>query len=150
MTRVVLDSNVWLDWLHFDDPQVNPLKTATQINTIEVVIDPPCRDELVRVLGYDRFDLDMAAQQSMLGEVDRVSTLLTGLDYVSADQLPWCADPDDVKFLALAQASGAGWLITKDNALLARPKRGRGRGVVTHFRIGTPEQWSLSDRATGH
>lgn len=150
MTRLVLDSNVWLDWLHFNDPRVNPLKTAMQNNEIEIVIDPPCLDELVKVLGYDRFGLEMAAQKSMLGEVDRVSTLLTGLDYVSADQLPWCADPDDVKFLALAQASGAGWLVTKDNALLARPKPRVSRSVVTRFRVGTPEQWSQSESATGH
>lgn len=146
--RLVLDSNVWLDWLHFDDPRVTPLKRAQHNDAVEIVIDQPCRDELVRVLGYERFGLDMAAQRSMLEEVDRVSTLLAGLDYAAAEQLPWCADPDDVKFLALAQASGAGWLVTKDNALLTRHKPRRDRHGITSFRIGTPEQWSLSDPAT--
>jgi len=150
MLRLVLDSNVWLDWLHFDDPRVTPLKRAKNNDEIEIVIDQPCRDELVRVLDYDRFGLDKAAQESMLGEVDRVSTFLEDLSYAPADRLPWCSDPDDVKFLALAEASGAGWLVTKDNALLARPKPRRGFRRAGGFRIGTPEQWSLSDLAPNH
>ena len=142
--RLVLDSNVWLDWLHFDDPRVRSLKQAREENSVEIVIDPPCRDELVRVLGYDRFGLDAGTQNNMLSEADRLSTLLTGLTYLPAEQLPPCADPDDIKFLALAQASGADWLVTKDNALL-RHRRVRRR--TAGFRTGTPEQWALSDRA---
>ena len=143
--RLVLDSNVWLDWLHFDDPRVRSLKQAREENAVQIVIDQPCRDELARVLGYDRFGLDEATQNDMLREADQLSTLLTGLTYLSAEQLPSCSDRDDIKFLALAQASGANWLVTKDNALLRRrrsPRRAAG------FRIGTPEQWSLSDFAT--
>jgi putative PIN family toxin of toxin-antitoxin system len=142
--RLVLDSNVWLDWLHFGDPRVQALKQARENNAVEIVIDQPCRDELVRVLGYDRFGLDVSAQDSMLEEAGRLSTLLTGLIYLPAERLPPCSDPDDIKFLALAQASGADWLVTKDNALL-RPRRGR--RASAGFRIGTPEQWSLSDPA---
>jgi len=142
--RLVLDSNVWLDWLHFDDPRVQSLKQARAQNIVEIVIDPPCRDELVRVLGYGRFGLDAGTQNSLLCEADRLSTLLSGLNYRPAAQLPPCTDPDDIKFLALAQASGADWLITKDNALL-RHRRGPRRSAG--FRIGTPDQWSLSDLA---
>jgi putative PIN family toxin of toxin-antitoxin system len=142
--RLVLDSNVWLDWLHFNDSRLQALKQAREDNAVEIVIDQPCRDELVRVLGYDRFRLDVATQSAMLDEAERLSTMLTGLTYLPAEQLPPCSDPDDIKFLALAQASRADWLVTKDNALL-RPRRGR-RGTAG-FRIGTPEQWSLSDPA---
>ncbi len=139
--RLVLDSNVWLDWLHFDDPRVAALKRAKRKNAVEIVIDLPCRDELARVLGYERFGLDKATQKALLGEVDRLSTLLEDLRYASAEQLPPCSDPDDIKFLALAQASSADWLITKDNALLAK-RRGKGR-ASTSFRIAAPEQWAL-------
>jgi putative PIN family toxin of toxin-antitoxin system len=143
--RLVLDSNVWLDWLHFNDPRVRALKQARSDNAVEIVIDQPCRDELVRVLGYDRFGLDQASRNCMLEHADRLSTLLAGLTYLPAARLPSCTDPDDVKFLALAQASHADWLITKDNALL-RPRR---RGSVG-FRIGTPQQWALSEPATSY
>ena len=145
--RLVLDSNVWLDWLHFDDPRVRSLKQAREENTVEIVIDPPCRDELVRVLGYDRFGFDEKTRNGMLREADRLTTLLTGLDYLPAEQLPPCVDPDDIKFLALAQASRADWLVTKDKALLGRR---RGPRRTDMFCIGTPEQWSLSDPQTNN
>ncbi|UCD67540.1 MAG: putative toxin-antitoxin system toxin component, PIN family [Betaproteobacteria bacterium] len=141
--RLVLDSNVWLDWLHFDDPGVSPLKRAKHNRTIEIVIDAPCRDELECVLGYDRFGLDKAAQHKMLSKADRLCTFLDDLRYAPAEQLPWCSDPDDIKFLALAAASEADWLITKDNALLS--KRRRKTSGNDSYRVATPDQWSSSE-----
>ena len=149
--RLVLDSNVWLDWLHFNDPRIAPLKDAKLGGAIEIVIDAPCRDELQRVLGYERFGLDSAAQLAMLREADRLCTFLHNLRYAPAEQLPRCSDPDDIKFLALADASGADWLVTKDNALLARRRhtvRGARMKDPRSYRVGTPEQWSLSDAMT--
>ncbi|MGD2139255.1 MAG: putative toxin-antitoxin system toxin component, PIN family [Burkholderiales bacterium] len=140
--RLVLDSNVWLDWLHFDDPQVIPLRQASENGRVEIVIDAPCRDELVRVLAYDRFGLDTTAQSAMLARVNRISVFLADLAYPCAGELPWCSDPDDVKFLALAEASNADWLVSKDNALLNRRRRGNREPV--RFKTGTPQQWALS------
>ena len=140
MMRLVLDSNVWLDWLVFDDPRVAPVKRAKNHGLVEIVIDHACRDELVRVFAYDRFDLDTAAQTALIGEVDRLTVLLQDLHYPAADTLPRCADPDDVKFLALSAACGADWLITKDKALLPG-RRNKHRAPMT-FRVVTPEQWT--------
>lgn len=140
--RLVLDSNVWLDWLFFDDPGVTGLKAARQRGTIDIIIDGACRDELVRVIGYDRFALDAAAQVQVLDAVDRLSCRLDNLTYPPAAALPFCSDPDDVKFLALAAAANADWLITKDKALLGKPRQRRRETVA--YRIATPQQWSLS------
>ena len=145
--RLVLDSNVWLDWLHFDDPGVVPLKQAKRNGIIEIVIDAPCREELQRVLGYERFGLNETTQTALLGEVDRLSTFLDGLRYVPAENLPWCSDPDDIKFLALADASDADWLVTKDNALLTKRRR-KGRHNVG-YRVATPDEWSSSGHMLG-
>ena len=146
--RLVLDSNVWLDWLFFNDPGVSALRQARQDGAVEIVIDAPCRDELVRVVGYDRFGLDQPAQATMLDEVDRLSTLLEALCYKPAADLPYCSDPDDVKFLALAAASGADWLITKDKALLG--KRRQRKRVSVPYRIGTPRQWLSLGHTPAH
>jgi predicted nucleic acid-binding protein len=54
--------------------------------------------------------------------------------------LPRCADPDDQKFLQLALASGARWLISKDNALLKLDRRCRAADL---FPVLLPQQWSL-------
>ena len=48
-----------------------------------------------------------------------------------------CADADDQVFLDLALAERAGWLITRDKALLALRARARRHGLA----IGAPEQW---------
>lgn len=48
--------------------------------------------------------------------------------------LPLCRDPDDQKFLELAQAAKAGLLVTKDKALLALAKKADRFG----FRIAAP------------
>lgn len=146
--RLVLDSNVWLDWLHFDDPRVAALKKAKESGAFEIVIDTPCRDELQRVLGYQRFGLNDAAQHTLLGKVDRLSTFLDDLPYAPIDRLPRCSDPDDIKFLALAEASKADWLITKDKALLANRRRTKSAGIS--YRIATPEQWSLLEGTGAH
>ena len=142
--RLVLDSNVWLDWLFFGDPGVSELKQAKELGAIEIVIDAACRDEMVRVVNYDRFALDQSAQTAMLAEIDRLSTFLEDLHYQPAHALPSCTDPDDVKFLALATASRADWLITKDKALLGKPRQRQRAGIA--YRIGTPRQWSLPQR----
>jgi len=139
--RLVLDTNVWLDWLFFDDPAVVPLKTARDDGTIEIVIDTPCRDELVRVLTYPKFELDAKLQRQLLTQADRYSIHLDDLSYPAADALPVCADPDDVKFQSLAYASNAHWLISKDNALLVKQRRRN--FIPVAYQVVTPQQWAL-------
>ena len=138
--RLVLDTNVWLDWLVFDDPAVIPLRAARHSDSVEIVIDAPCREELVRVLAYPKFGLDEHNRAKLLTRADQLSTILHALKYPPADRLPACPDPDDVKFLSLASASNADWLITKDNALLENTRKKN--PVPTSYRIGTPVHWA--------
>ena len=133
--RLVLDTNIWLDWLVFDDPAVVPLKSARSDGLVQIAINAACLEELGRVLAYPEFELDAASRNALFTEVrnctDRVETVLLS-------PLPRCPDPDDQKFLELARDAQADWLITKDKALLGlAKKRFHGAG----FRIGTPEQW---------
>ena len=139
--RLVLDTNVWLDWLIFDDPAIAPLRTAKNNGSIEIVIDDPCRAELVRVLAYPKFELDNEAQTNLLAQADQNCIRLDALSYPLPDSLPACKDPDDVKFQSLAYASAADWLISKDNALLStRRKR---NSIPVSYQTATPKQWAL-------
>ncbi len=145
--RLVLDTNVWLDWLVFDDPSVAPLKEAQIAGTIQVVINDACRDELGAVLAYPQFALDEAQRQLHLATVESSTTKYLGPPPASIPALPRCSDPDDQKFLELARDARIDWLITKDKALLRlRPGTMRMTGV----RIGTPLRWSKanSDRTS--
>ena len=139
--RLVLDTNVWLDWLIFDDPAIVSLRNARDDNGIEIVIDTPCRDELVRVLAYPKFELDEQSQQQLLAQADQISIQLDDLCYPAAHALPACDDPDDVKFQSLAYASNAEWLISKDNALLVKQKKKK--FIPVPYRVATPKQWAL-------
>ena len=49
-----------------------------------------------------------------------------------------CSDPDDQKFLDLAHAQGAGWLLSRDRAVLKLARRAA-RFSLT---ITVPEGWS--------
>jgi putative PIN family toxin of toxin-antitoxin system len=135
--RLVLDTNVWLDWLVFDDPAIAPIRAAVAANRAEVFIDEACEAELERVLGYDlgrKFTIDAKAQGACLVECRRVALRIeTVLTEAERAQLPACRDRDDQKFMEAALAAGADFLVTKDRALLELARR------TTRFRIVPPE-----------
>ena len=122
--RVVLDTNVWLDLLVFEDPGVAPLRAALEARSVEAVIDADCEAELVRVLGYRFYGEHLPAekQQAALEECRRIATRVERAECNAP--LPACRDPDDQKFLELALAARADTLVTKDDALLRLSDRG--------------------------
>lgn len=136
--RLALDTNVWLDWLVFDDPHIGPLRAAVAAGRAAIVIDDPCEDELVRVLGYPvrKVVPDAAVQAARLAECRRITAGHRCTD-LGQTPLPVCSDPDDQKFLELARNAGADSLITKDRALLVLARH---RSRPPPFRILTPSQ----------
>src|SRR5688572_5444439 len=101
MLRLVLDTNVWLDWLVFDDPATAPIKAAVAAGTAGVFIDAACGEELERVLAYPRVaTLDAAAQSACLAECLRVARATGAFTRAQAATatLPLCSDADDQKF----------------------------------------------------
>lgn len=134
--RVVLDTHVWLDWLVFDDPSVGPIREAQAAGRIEIVIDEACEAELVRVLAYDlgKHSLDAEAQAQRIG---RLSSLVTRIEWGAAEGLPRCKDPDDQKFLELAAAAGAQFLVSKDQAVLELARRVRAFHIVAPKDLGS-------------
>ena len=137
MSRLVLDTQVWLDWLVFDDPGAGPLREAYLTRRAEIVRDPACEAELARVLAYDlgRFSLDSAAQAARLAAFQKIALQFENKPAKSL-RLPSCSDPDDQKFLELAAAAGADFLVTKDRALLECDGR-------APFRIVTPALFAM-------
>ncbi|HWH47041.1 MAG TPA: putative toxin-antitoxin system toxin component, PIN family [Burkholderiales bacterium] len=133
--RLVLDTNIWLDWLVFNDPAVEPLKTSRREGLVQIPINAACLGELARVFVYPKFELDAAKRNRLFTEV-RNSTYR--VDKALLSPIPRCADPDDQKFLELARDAQADWLITKDKALLHLARK---RWGAAEFRIGTPDQW---------
>jgi len=134
--RLVLDTNVWLDWLVFDDPSIAPIKAAVEAKLAEVFIDAACEAELERALGYDfgrKRTLAAADRDACIALCRRVARRI-GSPVPEAERvrLPACRDPDDQKFLEAALAARAEFLVTKDRALLDLARR------PLPFRILTP------------
>ena len=129
---LVLDTQIWLDWLVFDDASVARLREAHAAKRVDIVIDAACEAELVRVLGYDlgKFTLEQEEQTQCIA---RLRSIARRVAPRAAAALPRCRDADDQKFLELAAAAGARYLVSKDQALLELAPR------VSQFRIAAPD-----------
>jgi putative PIN family toxin of toxin-antitoxin system len=144
--RLVLDTQIWLDWLVFDDPSVHRLRNAVHLGRAQIYIDTACDAELERVLAYDlgRHSIAPAAQAAALAQARRLAQRITGtLSAAERASLPQCRDPDDQKFIEAAVAARADVLLTKDRALLELNRR---RTRALPFRIVAPENFSANSR----
>jgi putative PIN family toxin of toxin-antitoxin system len=143
--RLVLDTQVWLDWLVFDDPGIRRLRNAVHLGRATVYIDAACDAELARVLAYDlgRHSIPAAAQAAALAQARRLAQRIEGaLSAAERTSLPQCRDPDDQKFIEAAVAARADALITKDRALLELNRR---RARALPFRVLKPAKFDQSD-----
>jgi putative PIN family toxin of toxin-antitoxin system len=121
---VVLDSNVWIDILVFDDPHTRPIRAALESGALRALIDARCLAELTYVLDYPQFEKRAVDKAAALAAVARLSTLVAPpAPAEDALPLPRCKDRDDQKFLELARAAQADWLVSKDRAVLKLAKR---------------------------
>ena len=111
---VVVDTNIWLDLLVFDDPRTRRLGSLLAASALTVLSSDAMRAELADVIGRPQFRLDPAGQAALLARYDAVVTAAP----VAPDcRLP-CRDPDDQKFLDLAISRRSDWLLSRDRALL--------------------------------
>jgi predicted nucleic acid-binding protein len=126
--RAVLDTNVWLDWLVFDDPSVAALRAARDAREVDIVGFARGRAELADVLARPstrEHALRASARRGAAVRMPDAEALLARYDVLAtaAGEAPGCGlqcrDADDQPFLDLAVACGARWLLTKDRALLA-------------------------------
>jgi putative PIN family toxin of toxin-antitoxin system len=143
--RLVLDTNIWLDWLVFEDTGIAHIRQLQGAGHLELCIDAACEAELADVLTrrYARRSLDAKAQAAALAQCRRLTTRIDiRAPEAERARLPQCRDPDDQKFLEAALAAQAGFLITKDRALLDLSRRKKSQvGRTVPFRILTPEEF---------
>lgn len=137
--RVVVDTNVALDWLVFHDTRVLTLIAELRAGRLVWLACPAMRDELAQMLASRSLahwapDAAMALQQ-----FDTLTHRVAEPRATLAKQAR-CTDPDDQVFVDLALEHGARWLLTHDRALLRLSRRTRARGVE----IVTPMTWSRS------
>jgi putative PIN family toxin of toxin-antitoxin system len=126
--KLVLDTNVVIDWLVFDAPYMNPLRFAVAVNKVEVITHAPALAELHRVLGYPTLKLGAARQKDVFRHYSVHARLAVTKNESPGEAalpraFPRCRDPDDNHFLELALHAKADALVSRDNALLKLKRR---------------------------
>ena len=145
--KLVLDTNVALDWILFEDPAVIALRDAIALGTVTIFTDASAVEELRDVLRRERFALSEARQSELAGRyLSRASVVACADGNATAravpepavsnpaaatQSLPRCRDPDDDVFLALALRCRADLLVSRDKEVLALA----GRCAPFGFRI---------------
>lgn len=127
--KIVLDTNVVLDLLVFDDPATPPLAEALAAGQLQWIATPVMREELARVLAYPHIVGRLAYYQLTAAEVLAAFDRQAQLVDVAPKAPMVCKDPDDQKFIDLAVAHGAP-LLSKDHAVLKLRKRLLAQGVT--------------------
>ena len=141
---VVLDSNAVFDWLLFQNPDGLAIGAALAAGRMRWFATASMRDELTHVLArgeLGRWRPDPVAIQA--------SWALHCAEWPSPENPDptgrfRCTDPDDQKFIDLALACHARWLLTRDRAVLKLAKRLRTAGIE----VLTPTAWAAA-HATG-
>lgn len=137
----VLDTNVVLDWLWFDDPRLLAVAGRLEGGTLRWLGTPAMRDELAAVLGRASLPVRTRSAAEVLSAFDRWCVPHPGPVIPAGAAGLRCTDGDDQKFidlaLMLAAASGAAALLTRDRAVLRLARRARLQGLW----IGPPERW---------
>ena len=131
----VIDTQVVMDWLVFDDARVQPLVQALQAGQLRWIGRLRMLEELRHVLGRGvaaRYAPDLARIEQAFAE----HCLMIETEPAPAVRMV-CRDPNDQMFIDLALAQRARWLFSRDRAVLALAKRARAQGVE----ILTPEAW---------
>ena len=118
--RLVLDTNIVMDMLHFANPHTAPLLATLVSGRYRCFTDEACLAELERVCTYPEFRLDPTAQAALLS---RYRQLALRCDTAGEENfpLPRCRDPDDQKFLILVTCR-----ISSDHSFLENGFRFRG------------------------
>lgn len=135
VTRLVLDTNVLLDWLVFGDPGVRPLVAAIEQGRAVWLADHAMREEFERVLAYPAIAPRVPDPPAVLARWQAYARIWDAPSPLCPLR---CRDADDQKFLDLALAAGARWLLTKDRQLLRLARPAARLGLV----LAPPLEWT--------
>jgi putative PIN family toxin of toxin-antitoxin system len=123
--RLVLDTNVVVDWLVFDHPFLAAFRSSVLDGRVTIVTHPPAHSELQRVLGYPELRLTAEQQSSVLMRYEAQTRMLPTCLESLPERFPECRDSDDDHFLALAWHAKADALVSRDRAVLKLARRAR-------------------------
>ncbi|SEM96739.1 putative toxin-antitoxin system toxin component, PIN family [Stigmatella aurantiaca] len=119
---LILDTNVVLDLLLFNDPLARGLSEALSVDKLIAWADRDTLTELERVLTFRDFPREGVNRHALL-ERYRGLVRLAPEATAPVAGVPRCRDRSDQKFLELAARTGAHWLVSKDRQVLSLADR---------------------------
>ena len=137
MVTFVLDTNIWLDILLFNDPSVKKLSNLIFKKEILVLSCKQCDDEFSRVLKYKNLGIEKEKQNYMLRTYKEFVKNIDFVETLNSSNIPKCHDSDDQKFVNLSCINHVDWLLTKDKQILKMKKK-LGKMKV---KVSTVENW---------
>lgn len=137
---VVLDTNAVLDWLVFRNPACASWTTRLASGDARWIASPAMRDELGRVLARPALRPWRPEADDVLRTWQRLAEMHEPATPTGTAGRLRCTDPDDQKFVDLALAMRARWLVSRDRAVLTLARRTRPLGL----QVLTPESWAAS------
>lgn len=114
--RVALDTNILISALLFREGRLVWLRHAWQKSQLIPLVNHDTTSELIRVLGYPKFQLTRSEQKGLLAEFLPFAEAIRMPS--SLPTLPEIRDPVDRMFLALAHHAKADVLVSGDTDLL--------------------------------
>jgi putative PIN family toxin of toxin-antitoxin system len=140
--RVVIDTNVLLALWIFSDPSVATLRTALDRGMLHPVRSAATDAELREVLARPAlFSIPPDRQAVLLATWETTAALVD-----AGTPAPFrCRDPLDQKFLELAVAADARWLVTRDKALLKLRRKARPLSLSIVTPVAFVDAWLPPD-----
>jgi putative PIN family toxin of toxin-antitoxin system len=133
--KLVLDTNVVLDWLVFEDPRINSLRRDIEARAAVILTHSLAHQELQRVLAYPTLKLG-PAQQSRIFEhyVTFCESVVMPPGFTRDNLLlpknfPRCRDRDDQFWFALSLHAKVDALISRDKKVVKLAKRAATFGI---------------------
>jgi predicted nucleic acid-binding protein len=122
---VILDTNVVLDWLVFEDPACRHIDSRLESGLWLWIASDGMRAELERVLRYPAIEKRLQDAGAVLRQWDLWARPVPEAGPCAMQ----CSDRDDQRFLDLAIERRARWLLSRDRALLRLARRAQTWGV---------------------
>ena len=134
----VIDTNVLLDWLVFNDPRACALARAIESGKVEGIATPPMRAELTAVIERGLVSKWRVSTGPVWAAWERYCRMIPVPPAQATGLPPRCRDASDQMFIDLALGTSARWLVSRDRALLALTGKLRPKGIE----VVLPEHWS--------
>ena len=134
---IVLDTNVVLDCLVFNNRASMSIWSAVCEQKLQWIAAPAMREELINVLARGLRGPHVTAKWEALEPHWKQWVTEREEPVAQPAYFPQCTDKDDQIFINLALSQGARWLISRDRAVLKLARRCRLLGLS----VLTPEQW---------